>query len=45
MSESQSMILSLLLAAALGLMMGEALVDQSPDPAGPVMLAAGWRDE
>jgi len=41
MSESKALFFSVLMAAAIGLMLAEALVDQLPDPVGPVELAYG----
>jgi hypothetical protein len=41
MNETKAMFFSVLMAAALGLMMAEALADQLPDPVGPVAVAYG----
>ena len=41
MSETKALFFSILMAAALGLMLAEALVDQLPDPAGPGAVAYG----
>ena len=41
MIETKALFFSMLLFAAMGIMCAEALVDQLPDPAGPVAVAYG----
>ena len=41
MSETKALFFSLLMAAALGLMMAQAMVNELPDPVGPVAVAYG----